>query len=408
MHRRQFILGSCLTFAAAITHAQLQAQISKTPGALEPGVTPHRVIIVGAGISGLAAAYELAVVGHKVTVLEARSRVGGRVLTLRDHFSEGYFVEAGAARIQPSHELALNYIRHFSLELTPFYPSQGLYIKFQDGQRILNSADDLAKQFSAGRLLQWTKIAQGSDRLPQAFAAALGESIHLKDAVTKIVHNSLGVKVWCQSGHEYEGDYLICTVPLPVMGRIIFEPQLSAKKQLAINGGYNYRPATRMFVEFPERFWHQEGLNGWGIFSDRAEELWQPTWDTPGRSGILHAYLKGETALAIDRLNSQQKLALQLSRWAEVLPGVNSYPVSSLTHSWSNDHWSRGGWAYPSDEQEKSLFDELGRTEGRLYFAGDHTSTTRGWIQGALESGLNAAQQIHHASKLNAYTPSAI
>ncbi|MCC5627661.1 FAD-dependent oxidoreductase [Nostoc sphaeroides CHAB 2801] len=55
------------------------------------------------------------------------------------------------------------------------------------------------------------------------------------------------------------------------------------------------------------------------------------------------------------------------------------------------------GWAYPTDEQEKKLFSELGKSEGNIYFAGEHTSKTRGWLQGALESGLNAAKEINFA-----------
>ena len=395
LNRRRFLLRSALTLAAAITHAKAKAQSSRTPGALGQGSAPQKVIIVGAGTAGLVAAYELAAVGHIVTVLEARERVGGRVLTLRDQFSEGHFVEAGAARIQPTHDLTLAYTQHFDLQLTPFYPTEGFYVSIREGQRILASADDLDKSFPSGRLLEWTKIAQGSDRLPQAFAAALSEKIHLGEAVTKIQQNSLGVQVLCQSGHQYEGDYLLCTVPLPVLGEIDFQPPLSPQKQQAISGGYNYRPATRMFVEFPERFWEQEGLNGWGLFDDRSEELWHPTWDSPGISGILHAYLKGETALAMDALDPEQQLALLLQKWEVILPGASSYQVSAINHSWTNDPWSRGGWAYPTEEQEKTLFDELSRREGKLYFAGEHTSTTRGWIQGALESGLRAAQQIH-------------
>lgn len=397
LNRRQFLASAALTTASVITHGQVKAQIFNTPGALEregQEATPKQIIIVGAGISGLVAAYELVAVGHRVTVLDARERVGGRIFTLRDRFSEGNIVEAGAARIQPTHDLTIAYAQHFGLRLTPFYPSEGRYVAVQGNQHTLLSIEELSQSFSGGRVLEWTKIAGGSDRLPQAFATALGDNIHLGEAVAKIQQNEEGVQVLCQSGRQYEGDCLICTVPLTVMDTIDFQPALSAAKQLAIAGGYNYRPATRMFVEFPERFWQKEGLNGWGLFLDRAEELWQPTWDRPSQSGILHAYLKGSNALEIDALNSDQQLALLLQRWSAFLPNVHDYDVSAISHSWTNDPWSQGGWAYPSDEQEASLFLELGRREGRLYFAGDHTSPTRGWMQGALDSGLKAARHI--------------
>lgn len=397
LNRRKFLLRSALMLAATTTYSTVKAQ-SKTPGALETGSPLKKIIIIGAGLSGLVAAYELSQVGHTVTVIEARSRVGGRVLTLRDRFSEGHFVEAGAVRIPPSHDLTLGYSRHFGLDLKPFYPKEGLYITVQNGQRLLVSADELAKARPQAQILEWTKIDQGSDRLPLAFAKALSGKIRLGDRVTDIEQTSQGVRVLSQSGIKDQGDCLLCTVPLPVLDRISFNPPLSASKQTALDGGYNYRPATRMFVEFPERFWSKENLNGWGIFRDRSEELWQPTWDRPGKTGILHSYLKGELALSMDALNPKPRLAKLLQQWSEILPHVRDYQVNAVSHSWTKDPWSMGGWAYPTKSQEKDLFDELRRKEGRIYFAGEHTAEKRGWMQGALDSGLRAAKEIHQTS----------
>ena len=54
-----------------------------------------RVIVLGAGLAGLVAAYELKQRGHDVTVLEAQNRVGGRVFTCRE-FAPGLYAEFGA------------------------------------------------------------------------------------------------------------------------------------------------------------------------------------------------------------------------------------------------------------------------------------------------------------------------
>ncbi len=85
----------------------------------------HRIIIVGAGLAGLAAAHELTRAGHQVTVLEARTRPGGRVYTLREPFSDGLYADAGAARIQDTHQYTLRYVKQFNLTLDPFFPTQG-------------------------------------------------------------------------------------------------------------------------------------------------------------------------------------------------------------------------------------------------------------------------------------------
>ena len=80
-----------------------------------------RVCVIGAGIAGLTAAYELSRCGHQVTVLEATDRPGGRIRTAR--FSDGTHGELGAMRIPANHLSTLHYIEEFDLETQPFINS---------------------------------------------------------------------------------------------------------------------------------------------------------------------------------------------------------------------------------------------------------------------------------------------
>lgn len=78
---------------------------------------PRTVIVIGAGLAGLAAAYELHSVGYKVTVLEGRRRMGGRVKSLR-HLIPGRVLEGGAELIGSNHHAWLSYKHQFHLHFT--------------------------------------------------------------------------------------------------------------------------------------------------------------------------------------------------------------------------------------------------------------------------------------------------
>jgi monoamine oxidase len=96
---------------------------------------PKRVVVVGAGVAGLVAAYELRRQGHDVVVLEAQGRVGGRIYTLRD-FAPGIYAEAGAMRIPRSHELTVRYCEAFGLPLRPFVMGNPRGLVHVGGQRM--------------------------------------------------------------------------------------------------------------------------------------------------------------------------------------------------------------------------------------------------------------------------------
>ena len=84
-------------------------------GASTAGRWRNRVVVVGGGLAGLAAAYELRAAGFEVVVLEARTRVGGRVHTIR--FPDGQHAEAGGEYIDTIHHTMRRYARHFALDL---------------------------------------------------------------------------------------------------------------------------------------------------------------------------------------------------------------------------------------------------------------------------------------------------
>jgi monoamine oxidase len=88
-----------------------------------------RVIVVGAGLAGLAAAYELDKAGYGVTVIEARSRPGGRVRTYRDPFADGLYAEMGAEYVDATDEYDHKYCKEFGLKVLTAKLYDGVFVR---------------------------------------------------------------------------------------------------------------------------------------------------------------------------------------------------------------------------------------------------------------------------------------
>jgi len=143
--RRRLLEGVGAVGGAGAAYLAMEAMglAIPTPAGAENFSLPHEsgggrsVVILGAGIAGLVSAYELRRAGYKVTVLEARDRIGGRVWTLRRGdrivqmgradqqaaFDPGLYMNAGASRIPSSHRVILGYARQFGVGLQTFVNS---------------------------------------------------------------------------------------------------------------------------------------------------------------------------------------------------------------------------------------------------------------------------------------------
>jgi monoamine oxidase len=405
--RREFIRRSLILSAGASLIISCEDNenipsnpISSSPGMLSSNGNAKKIIVIGAGMSGLVAAYELVRVGHDVTILEARDRIGGRVLTIRSPFSNNHFAEGGAARIKPSHNLTLGYANHFNLNLDPFYATSGDYVNMSNGNReIISNNTYLNTSYGSILRNEYLKIRGGSDLLPHSFynSSALNNKIYLGVPVTSIHQQNNNVTVQTSNGNQFIADRVLCTVPITVLNKIQFTPPLSPEKQTAMNGGYRYAPSTRVYMQFQNRFWEDESLNGWGN-SDIPEEIWQPTWDLAGSTGIIMSYLRWTAAQEMDALSEEERINYILSRWENIFPGAASSLQSGMSQSWAEEEWSKGAWASPTGSQDAALANHIGLAEDRIHFAGEHASDDHGWMQGALFSGLRAAAEINEGN----------
>lgn len=133
--RREFLKRSILA-ATALPGLRSGIAAASRENIQRSGVA-KKVIVIGAGLAGMSAAYELTQAGHEVTVLEARMRSGGRVWTMRDAYPEGMYAEAGATNVFDNHEWTMKYIKLLGVALDPMESTPGAAIFHVRGKRIV-------------------------------------------------------------------------------------------------------------------------------------------------------------------------------------------------------------------------------------------------------------------------------
>jgi monoamine oxidase len=248
------------------------------------------------------------------------------------------------------------------------------------------------------------RIDGGTDGLPREFVKRLHATIRYRSAVTRLRQTASGVSVFCRDAADpLEVEYVISTVPFSVFKDVAVDPPLSPGKTRAINE-LPYTSVARIFLEFTTRYWTKDGLAG--VASTDLPET-QPVRHVPGfwiedatltedtPRGILDCYITGEWARRVTAMPDADRVKLALDLVELAFPGARAnFSGRVMTKCWDEDPWERGDYCWFRPGQMTSFCPVIPVPEGRVHFAGDHTSALPGWMQGALESGVRAANEV--------------
>lgn len=447
----------------------------------------NRVVVLGAGLAGLGAAYNLMKHGYEVTVLEAQHRPGGRVETVRDGFHRGGHAEMGAVRIPETHAHTMKYVKEFGLELLPY--DEGTRAFFMQGGRFLPppagmhwplqgfgpdeqpdpaaripdyllsgfdklgdvhdpgwpgafpSALELDNLSVAGYMrsqgasetwLDWIfgqegRIARGNaaaafgvesqgggqirgikggnDRLPYAFAAALGRRVRFGSEVVRIAQDRRGVTVGVRDRrrqHEIRADRCVCALPFAPLRRVHIDAGFSHEKLAAIRK-LQYMAAARCYFQTRMRFWQHDPLGPLGGLNLVATDTMAGrVWNTSSQQadadlGMVHAYMFDNEAIDFAAWGDRRVAAMR-RLFRRLLPGIDGQVVGVAHKAWQEDPWAGGGWGWTQPGELRWMFPAMRSVEGRVHFAGEHTSLWITYMNGALESAERVVQEILDAS----------
>lgn len=291
---------------------------------------PYRVIVIGAGIAGLAAARKLADEDIKVTVLEARGRIGGRVWT--DH-SLGLPLDLGASWI---HGISGNPLTRLADEVdaqripTDFESvtvrnQQGCEVDWDDTSQTYRQIVEVEHEYGADAGdLSGEAEEEGADLVgahvvfPGGYSQILdplksGLDIRFSTAVSAVKLVGDGVEVMA-SGTTHEANAVLVTVPLGVLKarRIAFSPDLSQGKKAAISR-LGMGLLDKVYLQFDEVFW-DEDVDWIGRIGPDQRQFasWLNFYKYTGKP-VLMAFNASSAADALGRLPEQEvvRMAVQ-------------------------------------------------------------------------------------------------
>ena len=229
-------------------------------------------------------------------------------------------------------------------------------------------------------------------------------------------------------------DYVICAIPFSTLRTIDINPLFSGPKMQAIRE-LNYIASQKTLMLCNRRFWEEGGpeeqIIGGGSYTDLPiTTLWYPSDHSKYCNKETKCMQRSFPYSKLNVLQKDQKLlvkepgvmiasynySLDSTRLANLTPTLRNeeikreveevhglsrgyldrIAVDFETIDWNRNLWSRGALPFYTPEQKKlfSYAMSLPEYDNRVFMAGDHISAVHRWIQGALQSGMIAANQL--------------
>lgn len=243
---------------------------------------------------------------------------------------------------------------------------------------------------------QYFKIDGGMDRLPRGIAASAGVPIRYNCRLTKLESTDGEVRAYClNSGHAdvIAADRVVLALPYSTLRKVALVSPFSPEKMKVIDR-LTYFDATRFLLQTATRFWTTGGLNG-SARTDGPADIWDMSFGQRGKTGLISLTTGDDRIEAqLTKLPDTAQTAFGVGLAAAAFPEIASQTGKSFVQIWGEDPFAGGAFSVFKPGEMTAWAETMGKSEGRVHFAGEHLSPWNGWMEGALWSGERVAQEI--------------
>jgi monoamine oxidase len=234
------------------------------------------------------------------------------------------------------------------------------------------------------------RLQGGNQLMTDAFAARLGENVHLGCPVTAIEHGASGATVtYREFGQpkKLDADYLVSCISLVMLRQLPVTPAWPEAKAFVIRE-MPYYTRTRIVFQCRTRFWKTDNVSpNWLPPDPSLNEMWSLADEVKTPRGIL-----------IGGAQAGVTTAQALEAFHKFYPGKSAEIEQTVAHDWSKEPWSAMCERIPYRLGELARFwPEVIRPCGRIHFAGAYAAQMNWGQEAALESANRAAEAIDRA-----------
>jgi monoamine oxidase len=348
----------------------------------------ENVIIIGAGLSGLSAAYYLKKRGVDALVIEARERYGGRILTA--HASgNNTAVEMGATWFTDKHTSYIRLLKELQLPFFRQYQKGVAIYELQpDPPQLFDMADGGESSY---------RVVGGTSTVIKALVDYIGKNrVFLNSPIREVVEQKEHIDVRTMQGKTLTCKNLIITLPpyLIAAQKISFIPELPVALSSLMENTHTWMgDAIKFALEYRNPFWREKGYAGTmlspaGIASEVYDHCnYEET----------HFALKGFLSVDAAGLPEEERKVLVVEQLTKLLGTEAGDYLSYTEKMWANDEYTYANYPRPILPHQHNGHPLYSQTlmSGRLYLAGTETSSRfGGYMEGAVYSGLTAARNI--------------